>query len=234
MNRRGRPAIMFATRSGGTTIDQDAVAANPSAAAPVALSTASNATTRCISTRPRQRLLRIAAQQWPRSIRLAGLVTLILAASPTMARADITWFAGTINPAAGREQVMGAAVSWFPAPIEMLRIEIERWKTRGVTGAGREVSFFGVRLLAQQPGRRRVRPYAAIGAGLYGETSKEGSGSGEASGRSIGGGAKVQLKGPLAIRLDYRLLFIDAPDAATNFAMRKHPQLMTAGLALTF
>lgn len=126
---------------------------------------------------------------------VAALLLLVVLSRP--AHADVTVFTGTIGTVGGQEQVVGGAASWFPERrIQVLRIELESWATRGVSEGGRNVSFFGARLIVQWPERRRLRPFVAAGFGLYGETIQGGAvGSGEASGRHVGAGVKARRKG---------------------------------------
>lgn len=168
------------------------------------------------------------------------LLTLVCAASlwasvPGRASADVTVFGGSTGTGTGRAPMAGLAVSWFPRAVDAVRIEFEGWgTTRSADPTHHRVQALGMSVIVFTTSpRARVRPYAALGAGLYGETSKSGGGSGESSGKHVGGGARVRLAGAVFVRLDYRAYFIDAPDASLGFAVGRRPQRLTAEPGLT-
>ena len=73
--------------------------------------------------------------------------------------------------------------------------------------------------------------YATAGAGFYRETFDADPAVEDAVtgfGTNVGGGVKIELTGPLHLRLDYRVF------SFTGDAVHKTPQRFTAGLNLKF
>ena len=154
---------------------------------------------------------------------LATAALLILAAAAP-ARADITAFLGA-NMTSGNRQVaggafgMGVLVIGFEGEYAFTPEDLSATAPSVKTGMGNvilqtPVAFFG------------VQPYFTIGGGIYHEVLGPLSSTG--IGVNTGGGVKVNLIGPLRVRVDY-LIFKLGSGALNSPAHRIY-----AGLNLKF
>jgi hypothetical protein len=164
----------------------------------------------------------------------AGLVIVALVASDVRARADATVFMGVMTAGSPRPAI-GFSVGLCPEVFGCFEIEIA-----GTIGAATSTrsSAGGINgsFIIQSPRPvHGVQFYGIAGVGLYGETYEGGVGSGEVSAKNFGGGTKIGLRGPLKLRLDYRVFVLgDAPDAATGVVVHQHPQRVSVGLSVAF
>jgi hypothetical protein len=162
---------------------------------------------------------------------MIAAVGLLTCATP--ARADATVFFGGLA-SGGFQSVAGISVGMFPRDGgSWLGFDLESTETRGK--GGRDIETYGGNFLVQWPVvARRLQYYAALGFGIYTETTDDGRGSGLVATKNGGGGLKITLVGPLKIRLDYRLFFLgDAGDSALG-DINPHPQRFTAGVVVAF
>ena len=163
-------------------------------------------------------------------IRGALLVSaFVISAAP--AHADATVFAGAMSAGSTRPMV-GFAYGYCPS---VIGFEVEVAHTPGSAPNRLVVAGGNINVVVQSRDRGRgLQVYGIGGLGLYGEESVQGS-SGETSARSIGGGAKMPLYGPVKLRLDYRTFLVgDAPDASPGFVLHKYRQRVSAGLTVAF
>jgi hypothetical protein len=156
-----------------------------------------------------------------RHLAAAGLLVLGWAAP---ARADITAFIGA-NMTPANRQVRGGALGMgllvigFEAEYAFTPDDPRAAAPSVKTGMGNvivqtPVAFFG------------LQPYFTTGGGLYRETLGEHRSTG--LGLNTGGGVKVNLAGPLRLRVDYRIFKLKS-DALNSPAHRIY-----AGLNLKF
>ncbi len=133
-----------------------------------------------------------------RAVLLAVVISLAGTAS---AFADVTAFLGANTTPANR-QTLGAAVGMG---ILAIGFEFEYAVTTDDPSAGAPSVKTGMaNLLLQTPlPVAGLQPYLTAGGGIYSETLDPHTDVG--FGTNLGGGVKVSLVGPLALRVDYRL-----------------------------
>jgi hypothetical protein len=144
------------------------------------------------------------------------------------AHADATVLVGLATPSAPHPTI---AVSWGVAR-RMVGFEIEYASATRTTGTTPSVGTIGVNLLVQLPEAvNGIRWYATGGLGIHAQSWNGGGTYG--SSRSIGGGAKVPLAGPLKVRLDYRFFFFSAEEHERP-PLYFHSHRISGGLTLEF
>ena len=156
-----------------------------------------------------------------RHLAAAGLLVLTTAAP---ARADLTAFIGA-NMTPANRQVRGGAIGMglliigFEAEFAFTPDDPEAAAPSMKTGMGNVILQTPVALFGLQP-------YFTTGGGLYRETL--GAHRNTGVGLNTGGGVKVNLAGPLRLRVDYRIFKLGS-DALNSPAHRIY-----AGLNLKF
>ena len=160
-----------------------------------------------------------------RLCRRALLLTVVAIGWAAPARADLTVFAGlqnqpAIRPATGISLGFGVlAIGW--------EIEVARVGGRTSDGAP-SISMGTGSVYVQNPiPIAGVQFYALAGAGLFRERLDLVDQQTDVH-VALGGGAKIELVGPLKLRLDYRFFRFRDAIVATN------PQRVYAGLTLAF
>jgi opacity protein-like surface antigen len=133
-----------------------------------------------------------------RAIALAAFLSIFGARS---AFADLTGFVGANTTPANR-QTLGASLG---INILMVGFEFEYAVTTDDMTAGAPSLKTGMaNVLLQTPAPLAgFQPYVTVGGGLYNETLADHSDT--SFGSNFGGGVKVSLAGPIALRVDYRL-----------------------------
>jgi len=136
-----------------------------------------------------------------RFTRVAVFAAVISAVGASSAFADITGFIGANTTPANR-QTLGAAVGFG---LLIVGFEFEYAVTTDDPAAGAPSLKTGMaNVLLQTPlPLAGFQPYVTAGGGLYNETL--GVHSDTSFGSNVGGGVKVSLVGPLALRVDYRV-----------------------------
>ena len=136
-----------------------------------------------------------------RFMRAVVLAAVLSAVGVSSAFADITGFIGANTTPANR-QTLGAALGFG---FLMLGFEFEYAVTSDDASSGAPSLKTGMAdVLLQTPVPfGGFQPYVIAGGGLYNETLGEHSDT--SFGSNIGGGVKVSLAGPLALRVDYRV-----------------------------
>lgn len=133
---------------------------------------------------------------------VAPVLGLLFTAAP--AYADLTGFLG-VNPTPVKRPVKGLA---FGAGLVIVGFEAEYADTSEDTEfGGPELRTFMFNGLLQTPiPVAGCQFYGTLGGGVYHETlSTEPNNAQTNFGTNIGGGAKINLAGPLRLRLDYRV-----------------------------
>jgi len=133
-----------------------------------------------------------------RALVFAAIMSAV-AARPALA--DITGFIGANTTPANR-QTLGVAVGFG---LLILGFEFEYSATSDDVAAGAPSLKTGMaNVLLQTPvPLGGFQPYVTVGGGLYNETLADHS---ETSvGSNLGGGVKITLGGPAALRIDYRV-----------------------------
>ena len=133
--------------------------------------------------------------------RTVGLALVLLALTAVPARADLTAFIGANTTPANR-QVRGAAVG---AGLLIVGFEFEYAYSPDDPTAGAPSLKTGMgNVLLQTPGAiKGFQPYFTTGGGIYQE--ELGAHSDTSVGFNTGGGVKIDLVGPLRLRVDYRI-----------------------------
>lgn len=156
-----------------------------------------------------------------RPLWLAGL---LIAGSAWPARADLTVFAGLQNAPAVRPST-GLALG-FGLLLVGWEVEIAR-VAQDVDSLAPSIASGTASIYVQNPiPISGVQIYGIAGAGLYRERLAELYEQNDVH-VALGGGAKIQLAGPLKLRLDYR--FFKLRDSLSD-----NPQRISAGLTLSF
>ena len=133
---------------------------------------------------------------------LTSVFCLLLTAAP--AYADLTGFLG-VNPTPVKRPVKGFALG---AGLVIVGFEAEYADTSEDTEfGGPELRTFMFNGLLQTPvAIAGFQFYGTLGGGVYHETLSTEPNNGITNfGSNIGGGAKINLAGPLRLRLDYRV-----------------------------
>ena len=153
--------------------------------------------------------------------RLAFALLLLLGAGP--ASADLTVFAGRATPDRGTR---GAALGISLRPVGL------EFEYAGMPAAGsdsdpaRQTGLFNVVLSAPLDRQRRLALYGAVGGGLYRERTGSHAQTNLAAG--AGAGVNISLRGPLRLRIDYRLL------VRRGAREDRRPRRVYAGLSMPF
>lgn len=156
---------------------------------------------------------------------VAGLTLgLILGASP--ARADLTVFGGFSSPSLPRPTI-GFSLDFL---CRMVCLEAEWARTAG-GNASRYVATTGLNVFVNFPATvNGVQWYATGGFGTYSQSSTRGY----PTAKNIGVGTKLPLVGPLKVRLDYRVYFVNLDETQSRPASSFHSHRVTSGLSLAF
>src|SRR5262245_45152621 len=170
-----------------------------------------------------------------RFARLLAPALVLLALASVPARADLTAFIGAQTSPETR-QAVGFAIG---SGVLVLGFEFEYAHAGGddecqvVSGrlpCAPTVRTGMLNVLVQTP--RGVVPatqlYATIGGGVFRERFDAIDVQETGFGSNVGGGAKIELVGPLRVRLDYRVFKL------TGDAVHKKPQRFSVGLNLAF
>jgi hypothetical protein len=158
-----------------------------------------------------------------RLIAATAFALAMVAFTPSAASADVTLFYGTTN-SPGHPNARG-----FAAGMSLLIVgfEFEYGNTsEDLTVAQPSLRTISGNVSAQTVGIPAVQLYLTTGAGMY--TERLGADEENAFALNTGGGIKLSIKGPLRLRVDYRI-----------FSLQGNPQRSTvqrvyAGLNLKF
>jgi hypothetical protein len=157
-------------------------------------------------------------------LRALVFASFILGAGATPASADLTGFVGVVSDPASRP-ALGAAVGFR---ILVVGVEVEVMKASEDLEEGAPSLTTGMgNLLVQTPRLPGgVHIYGTVGAGLYRERLDEVTETNV--GTNVGGGVKIDLAGPLQLRLDYRVFALAGDAVASN------PKRFDAGATIGF
>ena len=156
-----------------------------------------------------------------RRLPLALLLLLIAGAGP--ASADLTIFAGHATP---DHATRGAAVGISLRPVGL------EFEYAGMPSAGpdsnptRQTGLFNLTFGAPLDRIPRFEVYGAVGGGAYRERREAHVETNLAAG--IGAGVNIYLRGPLRLRIDYRLLVL------RGATQHRRPHRVYAGLNVLF
>jgi hypothetical protein len=145
-----------------------------------------------------------------------------LAATPSPAAADITFFLG-LNPTPETRTTRGFG---FGINLLVVGFEFEYANTREdvlVAAPGLTTSMFNGLIMTPTTG---VQLYATAGGGVYRERLADVRET--HFGTNVGGGVKMTLVGPLRLRLDYRVFNL------RGSPLHRNPQRFYAGANIAF
>ncbi len=160
-----------------------------------------------------------------------AVAALLITLSAVPARADVTAFAGLTPTPAWRPTV------GFSGGLTLVIVgwEVEYARTAEDLKArepGPALRTYMGNVFVQNPiPINGLTFYATAGAGFYRESFDTGAATADSItgfGTNVGGGVKIELTGPLRLRIDYRVF------SFTRDAVHKTPQRFTAGLNLKF
>ena len=155
--------------------------------------------------------------------RLSLALLLLVGAGAGPASADLTVFAGRVTADHGTR---GAALGVSLRPVGL------EFEYAGIPAAGsdsspaRQTGLFNLLVGAPLDRNRRLELYGAVGAGLYREHTGSHAQTNLAAG--AGAGVNISLRGPLRLRIDYRLLVLRGARAD------RRPRRVYAGLNIPF
>ena len=157
-------------------------------------------------------------------MRYAVLALTLMAATPSIARADVTAFLGRNSAGDDRSVTRG-----FSAGVSLLVVGFEfEYANSGedLTTATPALRTTSGNVFAQTFGLPGFQLYVTTGAGIYRE--KLGNDQETAFLLNNGGGVKINLAGPIRVRIDYRVFTLRGTPQHTNV------QRIYAGLNLAF
>lgn len=157
-------------------------------------------------------------------MRLAALALALIAVTPSIARADATAFLGRNSAGDDRSTTRGFAVG---ASLLVVGFEFEYANSsEDLTTSRPSLRTTAGNVSAQTFGLPGFQLYATTGVGFY----RERFASDEATGLLLnnGGGVKINLAGPLRVRIDYRVFTLKGDPQHTNI------QRIYVGMNLSF
>lgn len=170
-----------------------------------------------------------------RPLRLFALTLVVVAASELPARADLTAFIGAQGSPTTRT-TWGAAVG---SGVLILGFEFEYAQAHGddvcppassstVCTPSLRTGMFNVLIQTPRGIIPRTQLYGTVGGGYFRERFEQLDIQQTGVGTNVGGGAKIDLTGPLRVRLDYRIFKLGSGSAYS------HPQRLSVGLNVAF
>jgi hypothetical protein len=168
-----------------------------------------------------------------RPLRLLVLAVALLACAAAPARADLTAFLGAQNSPSTRT-TWGAAVG---SGVLVIGFEVEYAQAHAdddcFTGTATcapslRTGMFNVLIQTPRGLVPRTQLYGTVGGGYFRERFESLDIQTTGAATNFGGGAKIDLVGPLRIRLDYRVFKLGSE------AVYDHPQRFSVGLNLSF
>jgi hypothetical protein len=169
--------------------------------------------------------------------RLIALTSLVLLGTVPPARADLTAFIGvqtspSTRTTTGISAGMGVLVVGFEGEYAQAHGDDVCVAATALTSGECAPSLRTVmgNLLVQTPRGilPRVQLYGTVGGGYYRERFEPIAVQQEGFGTNVGGGVKIDLVGPLRVRLDYRVFKLGSD------AVYRTPQRFTVGANIAF
>jgi opacity protein-like surface antigen len=168
-----------------------------------------------------------------RPLRPLGLALVLVSVTALPARADLTAFIGVQGSPSSRPTTgvaVGSGVLVLGFEIEYAQVHADDNCFTGTAACAPSLRTGMFNALVQTP--RGVVPrsqlYVAVGAGYFRERFESLDLQTTGVATNIGGGAKIQLVGPLRIRLDYRIFKLGSG------AVYNNPQRFTVGVNVAF
>ena len=158
------------------------------------------------------------------NMRLAVFVLTLMAATPSIARADVTAFYGRNSAGEDRSNTRGFAAG---VSLVIVGFEFEYANSKeDLSSATPSLRTTSGNVFLQTAGIPVIQLYLTTGAGMY----RERLGNDEETSWLLnnGGGVKITLAGPLRVRIDYRVFTLQGDPQHTNV------QRLYAGINLAF
>jgi len=158
------------------------------------------------------------------NMRLAVLVLTLMAATPSIARADLTAFYGRNSAGEDRSSTRGFAAG---VSLVIVGFEFEYANSKeDLSSATPSLRTTAGNVFVQTAGLPAIQLYLTTGAGMY----RERLGNDEETSWLLnnGGGVKITIAGPLRVRVDYRVFTLRGDPQHTNV------QRLYAGMNLAF
>jgi opacity protein-like surface antigen len=169
-----------------------------------------------------------------RLLRLLGLSMLVLVASAVPARADLTAFVGA-QTSPGTRAATGVSIG---TGLLVLGFEFEYSQARGDDECVSRIALdcapsvrtgmFNVLVQTPRGVIPRTQLYVTAGGGFFRERFDPLDVQETGVGSNVGGGAKIELVGPLRVRVDYRVFKFGGD------SIYQKPQRFSVGLNLAF
>lgn len=168
-----------------------------------------------------------------RSLRLGALSLVVFAVTALPARADLTGFVGLQNSPNtrgtwGGAVGMGVLVVGFEGEYAQAHADTDCFKSTAECAPSVRTLMGNVLIQTPRGVVPKVQLYGTIGGGYYRERFESLDIEHEGVGTNVGGGVKVDLAGPLRLRVDYRIFSFG------NNAVYGHPQRFSVGINLAF
>jgi Outer membrane protein beta-barrel domain len=167
-----------------------------------------------------------------RLIRLLAAAAPVLAVTAAPARADLTAFVGAQSSPSTRATTgvavgSGILIVGFEVEYAQAGADDDCFSTTTCAPSVRTVMFNG---LLQTPRHLvpRTQLYFTVGGGYFRERFESLDEQKTGAATNVGGGAKIDLAGPLRVRLDYRVFKLGSS------AVYATPQRFSVGLNLAF
>jgi hypothetical protein len=168
-----------------------------------------------------------------RTLRLVGLALVLIGVSALPARADLTAFVGlqgspTTRTTWGGAVGSGVLIVGFEIEYAQAHATDECFASTAVCTPSMRTAMGNVLIQTPRGVIPRTQLYGTLGGGYFRERFESLDIQHTGLGTNIGGGAKIDLSGPLRIRLDYRVFTLGGS------AVYSHPQRVTVGLNVAF
>jgi opacity protein-like surface antigen len=168
-----------------------------------------------------------------RSLRLLALVVVLLACAAVPARADLTAFLGaqgspSVRSTWGAAVGSGVLVIGFEVEFAQAHADDDCFTGTDTCAPSLRTGMFNVLVQTPRGIIPRAQLYATVGGGYYRERFESLDIQATGAATNFGGGVKIDLAGPLRVRIDYRLFKLGSE------AFYEHPQRVSVGLNLAF
>lgn len=168
-----------------------------------------------------------------RPLRLLSLALLVLAVCARPARADLTAFLGaqgspSTRTTAGVAVGSGILVVGFEVEYAQVRADDNCVTSTAACAPSLRTGMFNVLVQTPRGLVPRTQLYVTAGGGYFRERFESLDVQTTGAATNVGGGAKIELAGPLRVRLDYRVFKLGSG------AVYDRPQRVTVGLNLAF
>jgi opacity protein-like surface antigen len=168
-----------------------------------------------------------------RLLRRIGLSLVLVVAAALPARADLTAFVGlqgspTTRTTWGGAVGSGVLIVGFEVEYAQAHADDDCFTSTAVCAPSMRTAMFNVLIQTPRGIIPRTQLYGTVGGGYFRERFESLDIEHQGAGTNFGGGAKIDLTGPLRLRVDYRIFNLGSG------AIYSHPQRVTVGLNFAF